>query len=233
MSDQRAQILGSIRRALKRGPLDDAAAAELEAKLKSPRRNLVPARATQFNHRGQVELFVKMAEAVQTSVARVASAKDVPGAVADYLARLNLPQRIVAAPDPQLDGIPWAERPLLAVTRGVAGDSDPAGITACFAAIAETGTLMLHSSAAGPTRNNFLPDTHIVVVRASQMVAAYEDGWDKLRAARSRDGAFAMPRTVNFITGPSRTADIEQKIELGAHGPRRLHIVMIDDGEAA
>ncbi|HZL60202.1 MAG TPA: lactate utilization protein [Stellaceae bacterium] len=233
MSDQRAQILGSIRRALKRGPLDDAAAAELEAKLKSPRRNLVPARATQFNHRGQVELFVKMAEAVQTSVARVASAKDVPGAVADYLARLNLPQRIVAAPDPQLDGIPWAERPLLAVTRGVAGDSDPAGITACFAAIAETGTLMLLSGPESPTRNNFLPDTHIVVLRQGQVTAAYEDGFARLRAARANrdgEGGFAMPRNVNFITGPSRTADIEQRIELGAHGPRRLHIVLIEDG---
>jgi len=83
--------------------------------------------------------------------------------------------------------------------------------------------LMLISGPQTPTTLNFLPDTHIVVVRSEQVVATYEDGWDRLRIC---DG---LPRTVNFITGPSRTGDIEQRIELGAHGPRRLHIVLVDD----
>ena len=82
---------------------------------------------------------------------------------------------------------------------------------------------MLISGAETPTTLNFLPDTHIVVVRGEQVVAAYEDGWDRLRDRG------AIPRTVNFITGPSRTGDIEQRIELGAHGPRRLHIILVDD----
>jgi L-lactate dehydrogenase complex protein LldG len=112
---------------------------------------------------------------------------------------------------------------MLELRRGRAEDGDAAGITGAFAAIAETGTLMLISGAGTPTRNNFLPDTHIVVLRASEIVACYEDGWDRLRAAGP------MPRTVNFITGPSRTGDIEQRLVLGAHGPRRLHIVLIDD----
>ena len=112
---------------------------------------------------------------------------------------------------------------MLELRRGRAEDSDAAGITGAFVAIAETGTLMLISGADTPTRNNFLPDTHIVVLRASEVVASYEDGWDRLRAAG------AMPRTVNFITGPSRTGDIEQRMVLGAHGPRRLHIVLVDD----
>ncbi|HEV2161526.1 MAG TPA: lactate utilization protein [Stellaceae bacterium] len=233
MNDTRDQVLNSIRRALKRGPLAPEATAACETRLVTHRRNLIPARARTLPPRGQVELFIKMAETVNATVARVKRADDVPAAIADYLSRLNLPARLVRAPDPVLDALPWKETPLLEARRGVAEDADPVGVTACFAAIAETGTLMLHSGAAGPTRNNFLPDTHIVMVRASQVVAAYEDGWDRLRAARSRDGALAMPRTVNFITGPSRTADIEQKIELGAHGPRRLHIVLIDDDEAA
>ena len=233
MNPSRDQILGSIRRALKRGPLAPEVAAAYETRLVMHRRNLIPARARTLPPRGQVELFVRMAETANATVARVKRADDVPAEIADYLSRLNLPARLVRAPDPMLDALPWNERPLLETTRGVAEDTDPVGVTACFAAIAETGTLMLHSGAAGPTRNNFLPDTHIVMVRATQVVATYEDGWDRLRAARSRDGSFAMPRTVNFITGPSRTADIEQKIELGAHGPRRLHIVLIDDGEAA
>ena len=93
--------------------------------------------------------------------------------------------------------------------------------------MAETGTLMLISGPQTPTTLNFLPDTHIVVLRAEQVVATYEDGWDLLRAGR--EAPEGLPRAVNFITGPSRTGDIEQRIELGAHGPRRLHIVLVED----
>jgi L-lactate dehydrogenase complex protein LldG len=172
-----------------------------------------------------------MAGEVQTTVTRVADPAAVPAAVADYLAQQNLPARLVMTPDPQLDDIPWEEQRLLEIRRGRAEESDAAGVTGCFAGIAETGTLMLTSGPASPTRNNFLPDTHVVVMRANQVVATYEDGWTRLRAReRQADGSWAMPRTVNFITGPSRTGDIEQRIELGAHGPRRLHIVLIEDG---
>ena len=82
---------------------------------------------------------------------------------------------------------------------------------------------MLVSAAQSPTTLNFLPDTHIVVVRGDQVVASYEDGWDRLGDGRG------LPRAINFITGPSRTGDIEQRIELGAHGPRRLHIIVVDN----
>jgi L-lactate dehydrogenase complex protein LldG len=66
------------------------------------------------------------------------------------------------------------------------------------------------------------------VMRRDQVVATYEDGFDRLRA-QTKDGEWVPPRTMNFITGPSRTGDIEQKIELGAHGPRRLHIILIEE----
>jgi L-lactate dehydrogenase complex protein LldG len=88
---------------------------------------------------------------------------------------------------------------------------------------------MLISGADTPTTLNFLPDTHIVLARADQVVAVYEDGYDRLRADRALG---TLPRVINFITGPSRTADIEQHIELGAHGPRRLHIVLVEGGQA-
>jgi L-lactate dehydrogenase complex protein LldG len=226
MSEARDQILGDIRARLGRGRLDAAAGAAVEERLAAHRRNLVPARAAALDHAGQVALFVAEAEAVDATVVHVARAADVPAAVADYLSRQNLPARLVMTPDPRLDAIPWESRPLLELRRGRAEDGDAAGITGALAAIAETGTLMLVSGAQTPTRNNFLPDTHIVVLRASEVVAGYEDGWDRLRAAG------AMPRTVNFITGPSRTGDIEQRLVLGAHGPRRLHIVLIDDAGA-
>jgi L-lactate dehydrogenase complex protein LldG len=233
MSEARDQILGSIRRALKRDG-DPARRAAVEERLRAHQRNLVPARAASLPHARQVDLFLSMAEEVQSTVTRVASEGEVPAAVADYLSQRNLPSRLVMTPDPQLEGIPWSERPMLEIRRGRAEDADQVGVTSCFAGIAETGTLMLTSGPESPTRNNFLPDTHIVVMRGRQVVASYEDGWSRLREERRKtDGGFAMPRTVNFITGPSRTGDIEQRIELGAHGPRRLHIVLIDDGAGA
>jgi len=224
MTSGREQILGSIRQSLKRGPLDESQSAELTARVDAHARNLIPKRAASLDRRGRIELFVRMAEEVQTSVVRVKSASEVPSAVADYLAEKNLPAKLVMTPDPRLDGIPWSDRPLLDIRRGRAEDGDLTGVTACFAAVAETGTLMLTSGPDSPTRNNFLPDHHLVVLRADQVVATYEDGFDKLREA-----AAVPPRTINFITGPSRTGDIEQKIELGAHGPRCLHIVLIDE----
>src|SRR5216683_2602053 len=150
-----------------------------------------------------------------------------PAEVARYLAAENLPAELVMAPDPGLDAIPWDARPLLAIRRGRAEPGDAVSLTPCLAAIAETGTLLLVSGRDTPTTLNFLPDTHIVVLRAGQVVASYEDGWDLVRAAE------AWPRTVNLITGPSRTGDIEQRIQLGAHGPRRLHIVLVEEKEAA
>ncbi len=211
MSDGRDHILGGIRKALKRGPLDAAAAHALRARLGDPQRNLLPARATVLDDAARIDLFVAMAEEVQTTVDRVASLADVP-----------LPAELVIAPDPALDAIPWGERPLLRLRRGKAAPGDHVSVTPAFAAIAETGTLMLTSGPETPTTLNFLPDTHIVVLRADQVLPHYEEGWSRLRARGP------MPRTVNFITGPSRTGDIEQRIQLGAHGPRRLHIVLVD-----
>ncbi|HEY1796811.1 MAG TPA: LUD domain-containing protein [Stellaceae bacterium] len=224
MSRSREAMLGNIRGALGRGTLSAETAGELAERVAAHRRNLIPARAAGLDHAGRVGLFQTMAEEVQTSVARVASAGEVAAEVARYLAAENLPAELVMAPDPGLDDCGWDGRPLLQIRRGKAESSDAVSVTPCIAAVAETGTLMLVSGADTPTTLNFLPDTHIVVVREGQVVAAYEDGWDRVRALG------AWPRTVNFITGPSRTGDIEQRIQVGAHGPRRLHVVIVGDG---
>ncbi len=233
MTASREAILGEIRRSLKRGPLNAERETELRALVAAHRRNLVPARAAALDDAARLDLFVKMAEAVQTTVARLSSSGDVPQAVANYLAGENLPAELVMAPDPSLDEIPWAMRPLLRIRRGRAEAADAVSLTPCFAAIAETGTLMLTSGAHTPTTLNFLPDTHIVVVYADQVVATYEDGWDRLREGMApAAGEAFLPRVVNFITGPSRTGDIEQRIVLGAHGPRRLHILLVENRKA-
>ena len=150
MSGPRAQILADLRRSLGRGRLDPARETALRERVTAHRRNLVPARATTLDHRGRVDLFAVMAEEVQATVARVSSLGAVPEAVARYLAAENLPADLVLAPDPSLDEIPWSERPLLRIRRGRAEAGDAVSLTPCFAAIAETGTLMLISGAETP-----------------------------------------------------------------------------------
>jgi L-lactate dehydrogenase complex protein LldG len=113
VSEAREHVLGALRRSLRRGSLGPDAAAELRERVAAHRRNPVPARAAALDDRGRVELFVAMAEEVQTTVARVASAAAVPEAVADYLAGENLPAELVMAPDPGLEAIPWAGGVLL------------------------------------------------------------------------------------------------------------------------
>ena len=109
-----------------------------------------------------------------------------------------------------------------------------ADLAAVPGALAETGTLMLPSAPERPTTLNLLADTAVVVLRASRVVGAYEEAWDLLRAENhdARSGGF-MPRNIMWVTGPSRSADIEQTLELGAHGPRRLHVVLVEDDPAA
>lgn len=218
----RDAILGRVRGSLGRGPLEGAAREAAQARLDGHPRGIVPARSDR-DRAGQSDLFVEMAKGVDSTVDRVASPDDVPGAVGDYLAQHNLGADIRMAPDARLDDIDWSRRPTLSITKGASQGDDEVSVTAAFAGIAETGTLLLHSGPASPTTLNFLPDNHIVVLRASQIVGPYEDAWDALRQAG------ALPRAVNFITGPSRTGDIEQTLMLGAHGPRRLHIILVED----
>jgi L-lactate dehydrogenase complex protein LldG len=230
VSEARGRILARIRGSLNRGALEPTTQAKLRSRVTEHPRNLVPARATALDPVAREGLFIEMAEEVQATVARVSSLAAVPEAVARYLAAENLPAELVMAPDPGLNTIPWEAWPLLRIHRGRAGAEDRVSLTSCRAAIAETGTLMLISGPETPTTLNLLPDTHIVVVRRDQVVATYEDGLDLLRADRA---SAALPRVINFITGPSRTADIEQHMQLGAHGPRHLHIVLVEDGQAA
>jgi L-lactate dehydrogenase complex protein LldG len=225
MTSARDEILARIRSA--RG--GDANAAALSARLEAHPRALVPARTQGLDRTQLAALFTALASAAGATVARVVDSADVPAAVAQYLADHNLPAATVMTPDPLLDRFPWTRAPMLAIRRGVAAPTDGVGISAAFAAIAETGTLMLVSGPDSPTTNNFLPETDIVVLDTAQIVGPYEDAWDRLRQARGG----AMPRTVNLVTGPSRTGDIAQRLEIGAHGPRRLHIVLVEAEDGA
>ncbi len=230
MSAGRDAIMGGLRRALKRGAGESDALARqaVEQRLTATKRGPVPARA-QIPPAAQVDLFEAMAVEQAASVTRIASLDQVPAALADYLKATNLAPKLRLAPSPELENLPWDGQPMIEVETGPAQGRDQVSLTGAVAGIAETGTLLLASGPEAPTTLNFLPDNHVVVLKASQVVAAYEDGWDRLREIYGRD---SLPRTVNFITGPSRTADIEQTIQLGAHGPRRLHILLVEDTES-
>ncbi len=224
MNEARDQILAGIRRSLGRGPLTEDAALEARERLASRPRGTVPER-TNLPTAELVELFVKKAQDVAATVARINALNGLPDAVAMFLAAANLPAAIRLAPDPDLTAIDWARRPTLDISIGRARGDELTSVTGAIVGVAETGTLLLASGPTSPTTLNFLPDNHIVVLRQSRIVGPLEEAWDRLRQTGP------IPRTVNLITGPSRTGDIEQKIQLGAHGPRRLHIVLVDGSD--
>jgi L-lactate dehydrogenase complex protein LldG len=221
----RDQMLGAIRRSLKRGPLTGENAAALTRRLSGHPDHIIPARS-KLDRDGVLALFKKWASFYHCTIAEAESARDVPGLVQDYLKANNLPSQAVMSDDPALQGCDWSQAPLLELRKGLPEDADRVAITGAFAAVAETGTMVFVSSAEHPTSLNLLPENHIVVVKESDVVGPYEEVWARLRA---KFGEATMPRTVNTITGPSRTGDIEQTLELGAHGPRRMHIVMVKE----
>jgi L-lactate dehydrogenase complex protein LldG len=212
-----------VRRALAVSGEEPERRRAVEARLADPRPNQVPARG-KLEPEARVELFCRMAEKVSATVRRLASAADVPEAVAEHLRRHNLPAQIRTGSDPPIEALPWDRTPHLERLEGASDGRDAVSLSRAFAGVAESGTLVLLSGPDNPTTLNFLPDTHIVVVEASDIAGDYETVWRRLRELY---GPARMPRTVNMVTGPSRSADIEQTLILGAHGPRALHILVV------
>ena len=216
MNPARDEILAALRRALGRGALDEARQRKIDARLAAP------AAAVHIERAGDpAARFTAKLQAAAGTVERVPSAAALPRAVIEYLRHHALPLSLALAPDPTLADIPWPSG--LQIEPAGARPQSQVGLTAAFAAVAETGSLVLLSGPTSPTALNFLPEFHVVVLYVEQIVPCIEDLWPRLRA---RPGG--MPRAVNFITGPSRTADVEQTLQLGAHGPRRLHVVLVE-----
>ena len=163
--------------------------------------------------------FIERARGLASTVDEVPSLAEVPAAVGRYLEAGSLP--LEAACWPELAGLDWAAAGIRAEARAARG-SDLVGISGAYCAIAETGTLMTLSGPGTPASNSLLPETHVAILSAARIVRGLEEAWRLVRAERGR-----LPRAVNFISGPSRTADIEQTVTLGAHGPYRVHIVLV------
>jgi L-lactate dehydrogenase complex protein LldG len=222
----RDEILTNIRRSLGVTGKEAPRRLAVTERLAQAPPGIVPARG-QGDEAARRATFKAEAERALASVAEVETATDVPQEIARFLREANLPATLRMGADPRLAGMPWGQT-TLEVSRGPSDGHDLSGVSAAFAGVAESGTLALCSGPDNPTTINFLPDNHCVVVFNSDLVADFESVWPRLRA---RFGRGEMPRTLNFITGPSRSADIEQTMLLGAHGPRRLHIVIVKGGE--
>jgi L-lactate dehydrogenase complex protein LldG len=165
-----------------------------------------------------------MVEAASGSAHSIASTAEVPATIAAYLRSKNLPMKVRRGADERLGAIDWRAEPTLEVSIGRSDGQQAAGVSFAFGAVAETGTLVLVSGPDNPTTLNFLPEHHLVIVDAKEIAGDYEAMWQRLR---KKFGAGQMPHAVNWITGPSRSGDIEQTHLFGAHGPKSLHVLIV------
>lgn len=160
--------------------------------------------------------------ALASTVIRPLPQERIPSAVATYLTAQGLAKSALCWP--ALTPLNWAAAGIAIEARGANG-SDLVGVTGCVCAIADTGSLMLLSGPETPATVSLSPETHAALVPVARVITRMEDAW---RLVRSEHGD--LPRAVNFVSGPSRTADIEQTVTLGAHGPYRVLIALMDNG---
>jgi L-lactate dehydrogenase complex protein LldG len=225
MSDRTARdrIFAKLRASLAVAPGDTSRAELVDARIAARARHMTPARATlpPAELRAQFTAYLTRGHA---SVIDVASTDGLPEAVATYLRDHNRPARVRMGADARLAALPWDRAPGLERLTGRADPTDEVSLSYAVAAAAETGTLVLASGPDNPVTLNYLPETHMVVLDAETLVGPYEDTFDIVRA---RFGAGVMPRTLNLISGPSRTSDIGGKTVMGAHGPRHLAVFVV------
>lgn len=223
----RDKILAKVRSGVAAGapvPFDEGERrATVEQRIAHHAGHLVPARASGKSAAERVEILRRWLELAGGELVQAAEAPAVPGAVADFLRRHNLPQRVCMGADARLAAMPWNAQAQMQVDTGRAGRGDVTSITHALAAVAETATMVMPSGADNPVTLSFLPENNVIVVARGDIVGTLEEVWKRLGDARKG----ALPRTLNLISGPSRSADIGGIPVLGAHGPKRLCVVVV------
>jgi L-lactate dehydrogenase complex protein LldG len=210
----RDDILGRLRERRAHSPDGDDPGEHLRTHPSGP----IPARAESTGESLRSR-FVTMAADASAEVVELDGLAALPALVARVCAEQGGALEAVIAPDSVFGELDWAGGGITVAARAAHG-GDRVGVSRALCGVAETGTLVLRSGADSPVTLGFLPDVHVVALAAQDLVGGYEQAWGSVRAAG------AMPRTVNWITGPSRSADIEQTIQIGAHGPLRLVIAL-------
>ena len=212
----RDAILTRLRKAI---PDAEGRAEAARARLSErPAPSLAPEIA-QSEGAARLDRFEAKARGVSATLTRLAAMADLPRALGEELRARNLPAAIRCGDDPAFASLDWSG---VEVSHGTGRIEEPAGRSRAQAGLAETGTLILASGPENPVTLTFLSETHFVAIRGSDLCAGFEDFWALWRK-RGLD-----PRTVNMVTGPSRSADIGQTLQLGAHGPVALHIFLIE-----
>lgn len=218
----RACILAGIRATLDAATSTAVRRQSVTERLERPIEHPRPRRAMRGSEE-RLRQFKDFQHTLGVEIIAVDSVTAIPTAIASYLQALGLPPRVRRGSDPQLAGMPWDTAPGLVVETGPAQGGDTAGLSRAVAGVAETGTLVLASGPGNPVTLGFLPDVHVVVLRADAIVGSYEEACALVLA----ESAGALPRTLNLVTGASRTGDIGGKIVMGAHGPRRLAVILV------
>ena len=224
----RTAILGKIKSNLDRSNKLNSKPT-IDSRLQRHAKNLIPKRGD-LSHDQRIDLFCQEATRVNATITKLLRFDDIPAAISDYLRTHQLPANVKIAPHKDLITLDWEVNTSLMIQQGRGAGDDGVSVSMAFGGVAETGTLVMTSGSETPTSLNFLPLDHIVVLRADEIAGNYEAIWERIRDDQAKRGVEGtLPRTVNWITGPSRTADIEQTLLLGAHGPQRLHIIVITE----
>ena len=195
------------------------ARAEILERLRRGRRSVAaPSYRHPFAADGLDGPFAEKARAANAQVSHIADAEQAPEAIWAALREANAAPRLHLPPGSRLNALPWQRAAGLTILHERPSGRDAALSEADYG-IAETGTLVFFSGRKTPSSWHFLPGYEFVLMPRHRILPRFEE-------VISRMGG-TMPATMNLVTGPSRTADIEQTIERGAHGPRELHILLV------
>lgn len=217
----RARILANLGRRLEEGRPAAERAAGVAARLGCAGMQTAPRPAGSLTEGAPaLERFEAKLRGVDASVSHIAGLDALPAALAHELRARNLPAAIRMGEDPDFLGLDWGG---LDASVGVGRIEEPATLSRATCATAETGTVALRSGPFNPVTLTFLGETHFIVLRRSEILPGLEELFAAVRAA----GPFS--RTVNLVTGPSRSADIGGVLQLGAHGPVAVHVFIVDD----
>jgi L-lactate dehydrogenase complex protein LldG len=225
MSSGRAHVLSSLRRALRVPAEDGVRRAAVAARLDGQGAGGPSLALGRLSGDAAVQAFASRAQGLAASVEHVAEMEGLASAAARVIRRLGLPPRVVICSDAlMLRGMAAFAVQGLAPRPGPATATDAVGVSLAAVGVAETGVVMMTSRPETPASLNLLPELWICAVPRSRIVGSYEDA---LALARPKSG-IGLPRAVTFIGGPSRTGDIEETLQLGAHGPKTVHLVIVD-----
>ena len=230
MNPGRAIILNRIREALRNNPAPRPHTSHSQAEAAAghnghAQREWLPKVGATLPE--QIELFEKISEGLKIECHRVPTmqaAREVLAKLASESGWRKIASHSHCDTDALLEGI---SLPVIRTEKGYAIDdleSCDAGVTGCEVLVAQTGGIMVSVESAGGRALSVLPPHHVVIARTSQMVPDLTAAFEHVKRRYGKN----FPSFMSFITGPSRTGDIERILVLGAHGPKRLSRLLVD-----